>query len=75
MGEEEEEREGGTEGGLLVVTEEENGACVDEEEAWWRDVVMPGPFIMQCLLGCAGVSPTQHNYSLFWCVVLGTTVF
>lgn len=25
---------------------------------------------MQCLLGCAGVSPAQHNYSLFWCVVL-----
>lgn len=30
---------------------------------------------MQCLLGCAGVSPAQHNYSLFWCVVLGSTVF
>lgn len=40
-----------------------------------RDVVMPGPFIMQCLLGCAGVSPAQHNYWLFWCVVLGTAVF
>lgn len=35
----------------------------------------PGPFIMQCLLGCAGVSPAQHNYSLFWSVVLGSTVF
>lgn len=30
---------------------------------------------MQCLLGCAGVSSAQHNYSLFWCVVLGSTVF
>lgn len=35
----------------------------------------PGPFILQCLLGCAGVSAAQHNYSLFWCVVLSSTVF
>lgn len=30
---------------------------------------------MQCLLGCTGVSPAQHNYSLFWCVLLSSTMF
>lgn len=30
---------------------------------------------MQCLLGCTGVSPAQHNYSLFLGVVLGSAMF
>lgn len=30
---------------------------------------------MQCLLGCTGVSPAQHNYRLFWGVVLGSAMF